>query len=216
MTANFNWVDYTILSIFSFSILAGLFRGLVKELISVVTWCTAFILATLFAEPFSQVIPHSSKMHSFFPGTPTDSFSAAKSISLVSTSVSFTLIFLGTLLVGTLINYFVSRAVEIGGISIANRLLGAIFGFIRGFFISLIAIMLILWSPFKEEAAAKHSELIKMYRPITQKIEKWMEYQFQDVEGAVRKQMDKLNKEKIKNFMATWQSISSSTILKLK
>src|ERR1041385_2992010 len=47
--SNLNWVDIVILVIFFASVLAGLIRGFVKEIISLVTWIAAFFIATMFA-----------------------------------------------------------------------------------------------------------------------------------------------------------------------
>ncbi|HEV7777785.1 MAG TPA: CvpA family protein, partial [Luteibacter sp.] len=43
-----NWVDYTILAVLGISVLIGLFRGLISEVLSLLIWVAAFWIARTF------------------------------------------------------------------------------------------------------------------------------------------------------------------------
>ncbi len=45
-----NWADYLIIVLIALSMLIGLWRGLLREVISLTTWIAAFAIALLFAE----------------------------------------------------------------------------------------------------------------------------------------------------------------------
>src|SRR5690348_4628730 len=127
MTTTLNWVDYVIIGLFAFSALAGLFRGLISEVIGCVTWVSAFVIAAFFATDLAARFTNASDHDT---------------ISLLAITISFIFLFIITLIVGSVINYLVSRMVDMGGVSISNRILGGVFGFIRGFLINFVIIFL--------------------------------------------------------------------------
>ena len=43
-----NWIDYTILGVLALSVLVGLWRGLVSEVLSLASWIVAFWVAWTF------------------------------------------------------------------------------------------------------------------------------------------------------------------------
>ncbi len=56
MAADFNGIDYLVLGIFFFSVFAGFMRGLLKEVISLITWAAACIVATMFSGELAAYI----------------------------------------------------------------------------------------------------------------------------------------------------------------
>lgn len=173
VTTSLNWVDYIIIGIFSFSILAGLFRGLIREVIALITWISAFVVSGYFANDLAQKFTGGSGQQSPFSSSAINSmgFNTAKSVSLISVSVSFVLLFILTLVIGSLINYFISRAVDAGGISIGNRLLGGVFGLLRGFLINLVIIFLVQLSPLSQQPIWTSSQFVTAFQPAV----KWLE-----------------------------------------
>lgn len=190
MGTAFNWVDYVILGIFAISILAGLLRGLVKEVISVVTWAAALITASLFAERLANAFAHTMPIESSISNTKNIGINAANSVSMLAISVSFIGIFVVTLIIGALINYFISRAIDAGGISIGNRLLGGVFGLIRGFLVNWVLILLIQLSPIAKQSDWEHSQFVKSYQPWIRLVEKWIEPQLLQLKSTVTQQLE--------------------------
>lgn len=121
----FNWVDYVIFGIIFLSMILGLMRGFVREVISLIVWVIAFWVAAYFAK---DVMPHLGSIVTH----PTLAFATA-----------FLLLLLATLFVGMLFNYFIGHLVKSSELSGFDRLLGLVFGFLRGV-VLVIALLLLI------------------------------------------------------------------------
>jgi membrane protein required for colicin V production len=109
-----NWTDYLILALLAFSCIAGVYRGLMRELISLVTW----LLAVLLAWHYSYVLePH---------------LGGALSDPSVRPWAARTIIFVFVLVLGTAIGAVVTQFVRISLLSSLDRMLGLLFGLLRG------------------------------------------------------------------------------------
>lgn len=163
---DFNWIDYTILAIFIFSILGGFIRGGIKEIISLLTWFAAFIIAGLFANPLASYFSSSQAVQSAVSSASgTLGTTAANQVSLFSLGISFAIIFFAVILIGTMLGYLLNQAVVGSGVGIGNRLLGGIFGFGRGYLIVLVLIFLVQLSPISKEQFWSQSSLVPSFQP---------------------------------------------------
>ncbi|NHZ97301.1 CvpA family protein [Massilia sp. CCM 8734] len=115
--------DYVVLVILVPSCVIGILRGLVKEILSLISWVVAFVVANAFG---AQLAP----MLSMIPG------------ETVRLMVAFVALFLGARIVMGLIMMAVDLMVKATGLSPVNRLLGAVFGLARGIVIVLAAVIL--------------------------------------------------------------------------
>ncbi|NHZ88563.1 CvpA family protein [Massilia sp. CCM 8733] len=115
--------DYVVLVILVSSGVIGTLRGLVKEILSLISWVVAFVVANAYG---AQLAP----MLSMIPG------------ETVRLMVAFVALFLGTRIVMGLVMMAVDLVVKATGLSPANRLLGAVFGLARGLVIVLAAVIL--------------------------------------------------------------------------
>lgn len=182
--ADFNGVDYIIIGILALSVLAGLLRGLVKEVLGLLTWIVAFVVSTMFAGQLANTF---ASKHTQSATPSTDSLSAATDAissstaalssstnlmastpghpSLLAVGTSFICIFIGILIIGKFITYFISAAVDGGGVGFGNRFLGAIFGFARGVLFALLVIFLVQLSPIASQSYWKESKLVPFFQP---------------------------------------------------
>ena len=159
----FSWIDYTILGIFLVSTLAGLLRGLFKEVVSLLTWIAAFLIAGSFSTKLGATFSATSSQH--FSNTPNSlGIDSGQAVSFLSIGISFVLLFVLTLIIGSVINRMITRAVEAGGISFANRFLGALFGLGRGYLINLAIIFIIQLFPMEQNWAGD-STLVASFQP---------------------------------------------------
>jgi len=168
----FNWVDYVFLAIFIISAVGGLLRGGVREIISLITWIAAFVIAGLFAKPLALAFSSSDSAQSAITQASSGVANMATSgqVSMLALGVSFTALFFGTILVGALIGFLLNRVVEGAGISIFNRLFGVVFGLGRGYLISLLIVFIVQLSPVSEQAYWLESSMVKTFQPAV----KWL------------------------------------------
>ncbi|EKD54760.1 MAG: colicin V production protein [uncultured bacterium] len=194
MTAGLNWIDYVVLGIFFFSIWAGFFRGGVKEVVSLLSWIAAFIVASSFAKPVSSYFSGSAAVQSI-TSTASGTFgsSASAPVSMFAIGLSFAGLFFGTVIIGSLVGHFVNRAVEGGGVSIANRLLGGVFGLGRGYLINLVIIFMVQLSPLAEQPFWVQSKLVNSFQPAVQWLGNMVEPGIQSLKSSVGQTLQNLN-----------------------
>lgn len=111
------WLDYAVLGVVVLSIAWGAWRGLVREVMSLAGWVIAFLAANLLAGPLAEALPASLEQPE------------------LRVLIAFVLVFLGTLVVTTLGAFLLGRIVNAVGLGGLDRLLGALFGLLRGLLI---------------------------------------------------------------------------------
>ena len=107
-------LDWIFLAVLLISLLVGAWRGLVYELLSVVNWIAAFVLAQWFAPVAAQWLPMSS------------------ATEVVRYAAGFVLVFVSSLFAGGLLAFLISKLVAAVGLRPVDRVLGAAFGLVRG------------------------------------------------------------------------------------
>lgn len=166
MMSNLNWVDILILCVFLFSVLAGLMRGLVKEIISLLTWIAAFIIAIIFSSKLAALFTGTQQVQSAISSASNAvGTSAAQSISVLSVGVSFIILFVGTLLIGSIIGSIISKAVDSVGIGFINRFLGGVFGLARAFLLVLVGMFLIQLTTLQQQPWWVQSQFVSSFQP---------------------------------------------------
>jgi len=174
---HFNWLDIILLTIFIFSIIGGIARGFVNEVISLVVLVIAFAVATLFSTKVAAYFSGSHDLQSVVTSaSSTVGLNPDNQISMLALGLSFLCLFLGTLITGTIIKYFLARTADLPGLNIINRLLGGLFGVGRGLLINLVIIGMVQMIPQAAESDTwSNSLIVTNYQPIvpwfTQKIE---------------------------------------------
>lgn len=133
-----NYVDIAICLIIFISVTVGIYRGFVKDILSLLSLILALVLAFYLSDyPVQWLMPVSENWSVEWLGFSME----GESIIFV---VSFILIFIVTLIVGKLLSSALSNLVSQNIIlQSMNRILGAIFGLLRG---ALIVILLILFA----------------------------------------------------------------------
>lgn len=169
--SNLNWVDLVILAIFLISVLAGLMRGLVKEIISLATWIAAIFIAVMFSSKLAMLFTSTQPVQSMVSSTSTSiGSSTAHPVSLLAIGISFLILFIGTMIIGAIINYIISSAMSSIGLGLINRLLGAVFGLARGFLIVVVAIFLVELSSIQQNPWWQQSQFVDNFQPAV----KWL------------------------------------------
>lgn len=136
-----NAVDIAIISVTGISCLFGLWRGFVKEVLSLVSWVAALLLARIYSETFSETLAG------------VISNEGARYLT------AFVLIFIAVMMIGTLVNSIISKLLSATGLNFVNRLFGGVFGIVRGAVIVLV--ILFICNIFVSETALwQESQLI--------------------------------------------------------
>lgn len=118
------WLDYAVAGVLAVSLLVGVWRGLVREVISVLGWVIAFLAANLFAGPLGPSMPQV---------IPTPELRVA---------AAFVAVFVAALVLSALAGLLLSKMVKSIGLGGVDRLLGAVFGAARGLLLVAAAAVL--------------------------------------------------------------------------
>jgi len=126
------WFDYAVLTVLGLSLLVGILRGLMREMVSLAGWIAAFVLATAFSGIVSAHMPESLG-------------------PLLSGLLAFLLVFIGVLVLSGVVGLVLSLLVRAAGMGFLDRVLGATFGLARGAAIVLLAVLLAGLTPLPRE-----------------------------------------------------------------
>lgn len=135
-----NSLDIGILALIFVSILISVYRGFLRETLSIVTIIIASAVAYIYGKDAATLF---------------HSFEAESTRNLLGASSVFVLV----VLVGFIIKFIVCKAFNIGGPSGLDRILGAVFGLVRGLAI-VIVVMLVSPETIQEPKWYKESKLV--------------------------------------------------------
>jgi membrane protein required for colicin V production len=121
----FNAADWAIVAILGMSIALSLWRGFVREAVSLAGWIAAFIIANMFVGEMATLL-------SRWIVNETGRYVAAAAV-----------LFVGTLVVVGVLGKMAAQVVRVTGLTVLDRLLGTAFGFTRGLIIVLVLVYLL-------------------------------------------------------------------------
>jgi len=143
------WVDLVIVGIVLISTLVSLFRGFVKESISLATWLIAGVIAVRYMDVMAGLLETS-----------------IESVT-IRMAAAFAVLFIVTLIVGAIINFIVSQMVNKTGLGGTDKVLGMVFGLARGVLIIVMLVLLAGLTPMPDETWWKESLLIEHFSSIS-------------------------------------------------
>ena len=139
--------DYFILTVLIASSIYGVYRGLIKEVLSLTGLVLSFFLASNFDNSLANLVPIENK----------------SDFLIIS---AFILIFVFTLILTSLLIKIISKVLKFAGLSILNRFFGFAFGMARGLVIVLVILYLNQLIPFINLIDPTESMLIPFLDPI--------------------------------------------------
>lgn len=116
--------DYSVLLIIGVSIVVSMMRGAIREVLAIAGWVAAFYVAKTYTTQLIPLLP---------ADIPTDSLKVL---------AAFVILFLGALLISSLLCIALSGMIKKIGLNWLNRSLGAVFGFARGLLIVCVLVFL--------------------------------------------------------------------------
>ena len=118
-----NWLDVVLLALLGFSVIAGVMKGLVREIFSLGGVILAILLGLMFAptlQPtFDRWIPVASAAY----------------------AAGFLCVFVVVMILVEIVARFVQKLVKLVRLTLMNRVLGGAFGLLRGILIATIVIL---------------------------------------------------------------------------
>jgi membrane protein required for colicin V production len=120
-----NAADWTIITIIGISMVLSVLRGFVREAMSLVGWVLAFFVAMLFSDRFAFLLTTSIQDET------------GRHV------VAFASLFVLTLIAVALLARLLQSLIAFAGLSFVDRLLGIGFGFARGVFLLLAAVVML-------------------------------------------------------------------------
>ena len=116
--------DYVVIGVVAVSLLLGVWRGVVGELIALAAWILAVLAAVEFGGQAGQIL---------FAGI------GDPGVRMLAGCVA---IFVGVLIAMALVRMLMQRLVQALGLSVSDRLLGSLFGLARGLLICMVLVAL--------------------------------------------------------------------------
>lgn len=114
--------DFAVIAILLVSLLFGLWRGLVYEVLSLMGWPIAFVLSKLFAGNVAPMMPGAQET--------------------MRITLAYAVVFVAALIVWGVLAWLASRLVKVAGLGWLDRLLGGLFGVLRGVLVMLVLVWL--------------------------------------------------------------------------
>jgi len=147
--------DYAVIGIIAFSMLLSLLRGLVKEIFSLMAWVLAWATANYFSAEIVPLLP-------------------ANVEAGLRPSVAYITVFVGVLLLVSAISMLVALLVKSVGLGWADRLLGSVFGLLRGGVIVLLAVLLAGMTALPRSVFWQEALFSKPLESVASSVKSWL------------------------------------------
>jgi len=142
----FSGIDLLILLVILVSVAVSVIRGFFKEAVSLLTWLAAILFTLMLTSRFASLLPR-------------DTIESPQARYAISALV----LFFGTMLVGSLINFLFQKILSNSSQGSLDRILGVGFGVGRGVVIvTLLVLMANLIPTFKQESWWRDSAFPKI------------------------------------------------------
>lgn len=140
-----NWFDIAIIATLGLSILVGLWRGFIGEVMALACWILAFWVAWMFGPALA------------------DRFAASISAPSVRVLLGYALCFVAVLIAGAILGFLLRKLVSGSGLSGTDRLLGMVFGLVRGFALVVLVVLLMKFTPVVRDDWWQNSRMLPTF-----------------------------------------------------
>tara|TARA_A100001015_G_scaffold263778_1_gene310964 strand:- start:3301 stop:3918 length:618 start_codon:yes stop_codon:yes gene_type:complete len=165
--SNLTPADYFLLAIILLSGGISLFRGFIREVISLLTWVVAVWLALHFSDFFVQYL--TGYVNS--PG--------------VRLAISVLLVLIITLVGGMIVSQILTQLIRFSGLSGLDRFFGLFFGLGRGFIIVALLLVLANTAHMNKENWWKQSLVVQQFKPAVEWASQWLPSQMDKITQLV-------------------------------
>jgi len=135
--SQWTFLDFLFAGIVLISTICALRKGLVREIVSILSLVGGFVLAVFYYRVPAAMLADFTRTES------------------VADFLGFLIVFLGCILIGIIAAFLINRFVKAASLKWIDRLLGGIFGFLRGWAISSIVVVALIAFPIRENVMAR-------------------------------------------------------------
>ncbi len=140
-----NWFDYAIIGVLGLSVLIGLWRGFIGEVLALLCWVLAFWVAWTFGPALAE------------------QFSGSISVPSVRVMLAYALCFIAVLIAGAILGFVLRKLVSGSGLSGTDRLLGMLFGLARGAVLVVLVVLMMKFTAVVRDDWWKNSRLLPTF-----------------------------------------------------
>ena len=144
------WPDIAILAVIAISAIISLFRGFVREVLSLLAWVVAIWVAYKFSAHIAPL------------------FAAYVSLPSARQIIGFVVLLVATLMIIGIISFLISKIIESTGLSGTDRALGMVFGILRGVVIVALLVMLAGATPLPQDPWWQESIFIGHFQALAE------------------------------------------------
>jgi len=140
-----NWADYCIIAALALSVLMGLARGFIGEVLALACWAAAFWFAWKFGDKLAA------------------SFTAVDEPS-VRLLLGYAICFIAVLIAGAIVSFLMRKLIAGSGLSGSDRMLGMVFGLVRGLALVTFTVLMLGFTPLPRDSWWHQSQLIQAFQ----------------------------------------------------
>ena len=146
--------DYAVIGVMLISLLLGLWRGFVYEVLSLTGWPLAFVLSKLYAADIEHLLPVAQEE--------------------VRVLLAYALVFIAALLVWGMVVWLISRLIKAAGLGGMDSVLGGLFGLLRGALVILVMVWLVGMSSIPEQAFWRNAQFSRAAEDVALLTKVWL------------------------------------------
>ncbi len=166
------WIDWALIAVIGLSVIVGLWRGFVREVFSIFVW----ILAIWIAFRYSGVAAGWLEAWVELP--------SARAI------VAFSGLLLITLIIGGLAGWLLGKLVDSTGLGGTDRMIGMLFGLLRGLVIVVVIMLVTRFTPFPQDPWWQQSRLIPYFERLAIYSVQWLPDNLQEMLGDLEDEQE--------------------------
>jgi len=137
-------VDWAFAAVLLLSLLVGEVRGLVHEVLSLMSWVAGFLLAQWFAPTVGNWLP------------------MAGASDMIRYAAGFLIVFICVMLLTGLLSFVLKKALSSVGLRPVDRVLGSLFGGMRGLILVWAATVVVSMTPLKTSDWWRESQAVAL------------------------------------------------------
>lgn len=151
-----NGADWLLLGVVALSAVMGLLRGFVVEVLSLIVWVAAFWLAFVYGGDVSSL------------------FDGAIASPAARMFLSHAALFVVALVIGGIFTWLVGRLMKSSGLGGIDRLLGLVFGLVRGAALACVLVLLLGFTQMPQDAGWRESRFLPEFQRGAEIMKAWL------------------------------------------